>query len=630
MELLYLWVDNFRKFEKAGFNFSSLYDIQSRYYEGYQQTEHVEIIIGLKDNYVNLFPPNFLNITAIVGENAAGKSTLIQLLKLMAGDFQKLAARIIFCYRLKEAPNTIHTVYYKSGKDAPPLTVRLKRTGGVPGMAAVKFARPVPYTLKPGQDFINKNIIFRGIENSRDQVSTIFFTNSFEPNHEDFISGIFNISTNARLHETVKEYLDEIYKKEKPSRQVDLLRRNSPVFNFFEKELKQLIEFIPFAKRNEIDTRVLPDFLSIGFNKSDFEYLLSKEYSLRWNRQTLREIDKKAMEQIARKTDPHDRIISIISLLSVYYLLREDLLKKSDLSDFEKANKTLAGIAAAKDVIEAIRQFLLSVRPTDSMSKLNKIRNVANGTLDEALKKASFKPMPNNQFRFDFDINEDLWEFLQIIFENKYPQDPPFLDFFWYGLSSGQEAFLKQFARFFSIKSDIANTVLWVLIDEGDLYFHPQWQKEYFSLLIDFLTKVYGNCDIQLIFSSHSPFVLSDLPKNNVIFLSRERIEDPDDIKETFGANIHTLFSSSFFLKGLTGDFARKKIDEAIMFLNGDNQTTFKSVDEVQGLISIIGEPILRSQLQKMLDSRRLKFIQDKMASLETRVSNLENKLGEA
>jgi len=335
------------------------------------------------------------------------------------------------------------------------------------------------------------------------------------------------------------------------------------------------------------------------------------------------------MEQIAQKEDPSEKIISIILLLSLYYMLKEDLLRKSDLTDFDKVNNRLAEIAADADVVSAIQKFILSIKPTDSLSKLNQLKKVADGTLERALNLTSFKVTPNNPFRFDFDIDEKLWEFLQIVFEYKFPQDNSFLDFFWYGLSSGQEAFLKQFARFYNIRSEIPGSVLWVLIDEGDLYFHPQWQKEYFSLLLDFLAKVFKGYDIQLIFSSHSPFVLSDLPKNNAIFLSVERIENPEDIKETFGANIHTLFRSSFFLKGLTGDFAKKKIDDAIKFLNGDQRTSFTTVDDVQQLINIIGEPILRSQLQKMLDSKQLSLIRDKISSLEERVSNLENKPGE-
>lgn len=51
----------------------------------------------------------------------------------------------------------------------------------------------------------------------------------------------------------------------------------------------------------------------------------------------------------------------------------------------------------------------------------------------------------------------------------------------WYSLSSGEYALLSMFSRIFNAanqleRSSIPNLVL-LLIDEGELYFHPQWQK---------------------------------------------------------------------------------------------------------------------------------------------------------
>jgi len=67
------------------------------------------------------------------------------------------------------------------------------------------------------------------------------------------------------------------------------------------------------------------------------------------------------------------------------------------------------------------------------------------------------------------------------------------------------------------------------------------------------------------ILTSHSPFLLSDIPKENVIFLEKGKQVYPEI--ETFGANIHTLLSHGFFMKdGLMGEFAKGKINEIIDF----------------------------------------------------------------
>ena len=98
--------------------------------------------------------------------------------------------------------------------------------------------------------------------------------------------------------------------------------------------------------------------------------------------------------------------------------------------------------------------------------------------------------------------------------------------------------------------------------------------------------------------------------------------------KQTFGANIHTLLADGFFMDGgLMGEFAKSKIEEVIKYLN-DKNLEIKSKEEAQKIINIIGEPILKNQLQKMLDSKNLsevdKIKQD-IKALQNRLEELEN-----
>jgi len=99
-----------------------------------------------------------------------------------------------------------------------------------------------------------------------------------------------------------------------------------------------------------------------------------------------------------------------------------------------------------------------------------------------------------------------------------------------------------------------------IVFDEIELYFHPEYQRRFvFELLerLDSLKKG-GNIDnikgINILFCTHSPFILSDIPKENVLFLGDEM-----DFK-TFGANITTSLASSFFMEYLIGEFAMTTI----------------------------------------------------------------------
>jgi len=121
------------------------------------------------------------------------------------------------------------------------------------------------------------------------------------------------------------------------------------------------------------------------------------------------------------------------------------------------------------------------------------------------------------------------------------------------------------------------------LLDELELGLHPQWQKK----IISFLTNIETKIPVHFILISHSPFLLSDIPKQNIIFLdiydeeskekypnlNLENLQNGDcinvsneiDIKP-FGANIHELLSHGFFMEdGLIGEFALKKIQNIVI-----------------------------------------------------------------
>ncbi|MFP3631520.1 AAA family ATPase, partial [Burkholderia sp. SIMBA_045] len=144
----------------------------------------------------------------------------------------------------------------------------------------------------------------------------------------------------------------------------------------------------------------------------------------------------------------------------------------------------------------------------------------------------------------------------------------PFFNFRWRNMSSGERAFFNIFSRFYSIVDgeellDNLKENLLIIIDEGDLYLHPEWQKRFLKELLDFLPIIFINKigrqrNLQLIFTTNSPIPASDLLSYNTIFLEKGVDSKGEEItvvkdslneqKDTFGANIHTLLSDSFFV----------------------------------------------------------------------------------
>jgi len=95
----------------------------------------------------------------------------------------------------------------------------------------------------------------------------------------------------------------------------------------------------------------------------------------------------------------------------------------------------------------------------------------------------------------------------------------------------------------------------------------------------------------------------------------------------TFGANIHTLLSDAFFMEdGLMGKYAKSKINKAIELLNKQGGLDKSSMKYCEEIISIIGEPILKKQLQRMLDSKRLSKV-DRIDEIERNILSLRQEL---
>lgn len=201
-------------------------------------------------------------------------------------------------------------------------------------------------------------------------------------------------------------------------------------------------------------------------------------------------------------------------------------------------------------------------------------------------------------------------------------------------LSYGERSSLIQEGLFYKNIITTKNKNVLILLDENSISFHPNWQKQNLNSIINYLEQ-FTNINFHLIITTHSPFMLSDLPKENVIFLEKNNengncinsIEKMESFN-TFGANIHTLFSHGFFMKnGLIGEFARNKINDVINFING-KKSSIKTNDEAQNLINIIGEPVIKNQLQKMLDSKKFSNI-DEIDSIKNQIEKLSKRLKE-
>lgn len=195
-------------------------------------------------------------------------------------------------------------------------------------------------------------------------------------------------------------------------------------------------------------------------------------------------------------------------------------------------------------------------------------------------------------------------------------------------LSSGEIALITLFSKFYDyiitkgLFDEHKNYLL--LLDEPDAMFHPEWKRKFIHTITAVFPAIFPGAKLQIIFTTHDPLTLSDMPSSNVIFLKKEGdktiIADSKE-KKTFGANIYELYRDSFFLESYMGEFAQGKINDVITWLNfktiqkldgelseiqkkKQEEPAFKSINEkyVEKIIDMIGEPIMQKKLREMFD----------------------------
>ncbi len=233
-----------------------------------------------------------------------------------------------------------------------------------------------------------------------------------------------------------------------------------------------------------------------------------------------------------------------------------------------------------------------------------------------------------------FENTQNIWEFKLDYFNEKDKNETPILiqdwkclwehyltvahlmpecRFDWLCPSSGEANKVNLYCTMRGVEIEKCNYV-WLLLDEPDNTFHPDWKRE---AILEFLD-ICSNCNknFQMLLSTHSPIMLSDVPKQAVILLKNC---DKTEIKQQkypefspFGQQIYTLFNDAFFMEqGIIGSFAGKKIMTIYSKLVkiGKNLKRKKKLSEnsinkyekelkdIEYIIMLIDEPLLRGHL---------------------------------
>jgi len=574
MELLYVWIEDYKNIHHQGFNFSPRYRFEF---------ENKELTCEENNDAlpVNFFGENIANVTAIVGQNGSGKTNLIK------------ATNIFFEYLLSQGNEKFTG---ENGLSNEFLIVILENR------------KPTIYT-NIDKIVYQKENLYEG--RTITKINSVILSNALY--YFDFKFKEVKDLTTYRLitdeltdTEKVDKFFQDEFKRQWLLSKVDIkMPFEIPKYiNFlfitkFKARLKEELKFIEEIVRhtqndeNEIPVKLLFLIRIVYYIHS----VLGRHHTKFKDTLNITRIQK-GKDLI---DDFHKKIINI--LIEINTKIKEKYFGQKKTED-EQIN------------FEKVKIFLEEIPKFDSL--FYKDGKKEKGPVMVKLDESEFKLEIKRE-----DIASKQIDFIEKFIEAFDVPVQPVFEFQWPGLSSGQLAFFNVFARFYSVKANLEKGKgIIIFIDEGELYFHPQWQKQFINYILDGLINIYEGQRIQLIITSHSPFIISDLPKENIIFLKKgnkgERLSDGTDAEgkcivvdglkskeKTFAANIHTLLSDSFFLEGgLIGEFASGKIK--------DIQTFYKEVKEIEKVL--IDENIFDKSKDERLIQKKADYESKKSA----------------
>ena len=182
------------------------------------------------------------------------------------------------------------------------------------------------------------------------------------------------------------------------------------------------------------------------------------------------------------------------------------------------------------------------------------------------------------------------------------------LEFDSFCMSAGETNFIRLFSNALTsqqFNEDIRDYIF--LIDEIEMGMHLEWSRRLINNFVEFLKRERRREDVnlQLIFTTHSPYMLSDIKPGNVIMIEKNQemgYSEGKVLQNTFAKNIQEIMKENL-IDNIYGDFALAKINSMIERLNGEEEQEGNE-EELLKEIHLISEPILRNKLLEMYDKK--------------------------
>ena len=576
MELLYIWIgDNPIDTLQQEFCFTPEYDI---HFDNLNNELFIE-----KKNIPNIFKTDkILIISGVVGENGTGKTTLLN--KLGGISDIKLKSQ-----KSKVKKEFIAVFYDDDFVIFNSTNQKIKVEGEVTDYLINYSSSKIDVNLDQLSKVYLTNSNFSG-ENYYLKLGEIDYINlsskTFEIFEKDFFSYKGSLNDQRGVNNTKFDVMQSIFP------------------NFMGNRFRSLIDidFLVYVKGLK-DKFIGKDISNIQFKIDKIDDFISSDlkdlnyYTKKYHEKDVKEFEKKFIKLLTNINSNNDITSSLIMNLAGELIYC-----------YPNFNEHIGEYYTIDELYEKCKGFIKEYPFTDS--KYNKEKAYFQNAIKERniIKRNNFEKNGNC---YTENI-KTFWNFIKNFISNETSFLLKYIHILDEYTSSGERAilnfmsriyFLSKISKYFKDKNYKLRENILLLIDEIDLYLHPAWQQKIITTLINELNECFPDNVFQIVFSTHSPIVLSDMPTQNCVFLKKGHtgIIMKKAVKQTLGCNIFNLYKDAFFLEnGNTfGEYSRTFINNIAKEIKTGK---FDDKENINRLIDLIGEPIIQNHLRKLIN----------------------------
>lgn len=546
MKLIALVIKQYDElFKNQIFNFSDEYKVSFDF-------ETNELKIDKNPDYIESFyGESIYNISPIVGINGTGKTTILNIISSYSP------------YKYEQDPDNQYLSLFELGKQEDQVRFNISPTNlsvkNLPAGGTFYRKQDGSFNCNPEYYEGDKNILYVNLQSKGG--GTIGYRTALNPkglamfihsylllSDRNIISSVLSCSLEINDY-SLKDYTNSILRG---INAIGFLIYKS-IYNVFYEEVEFIKKFLSEPLLSKCK-KYLEENVS-NHEDSGFNLLL----------EIVKELDKNEVKDETRKIIK-EYVESIIAIVIIFIEIREN----GSLVDSSSSSILLKYANNNRSLFEKLNDKLL--RYTKSKKLVDK---------------------------FCYDLNENSNNYDLI---NETPN---------YHMSTGEGNVIEIFSQLYTYLSmhEESSEDIILLVDELESGMHLEWSRRLIQILIDNLSEIFEDegkgRKIQLSFTTHSPYMLSDIKPGNVIMIEKNQetgYSEGKVLQNTFAKNIQEIMKENL-LDNIYGDFALAKINSMIERLTGEEEQEGNE-EELLKEIHLISEPILRNKLLEMYDKK--------------------------